>query len=258
MRRAEWRSSDEGMSLSHRARNRLANARALQRTSDMTGDPWPPTSSFFCPATASVPKSWPKSKRSTGYFARAGIAHFEIEKGLVGGCAYDAHGAGDQRGRHGARRAPPTRCCLAAVGGPKWDGVPYEVRPEAGLLRLRKDLALLRQFAAGDLLSGARRRLVAEARDRRRARHHDRARIDRRRLFRRAQADHRSRQRPEARHRHAGLRHLRDRTHRPRRLRPRAQTPQQGHVVREAQCDEIGRAVARGRSRRCTSANSPT
>ncbi len=31
---------------------------------------------------------------------------------------------------------------LAAVGGPKWDHVPYEVRPEAGLLRLRKDLKL--------------------------------------------------------------------------------------------------------------------
>jgi 3-isopropylmalate dehydrogenase len=28
------------------------------------------------------------------------------------------------------------------VGGPKWDGVPYELRPEGGLLRLRKDLAL--------------------------------------------------------------------------------------------------------------------
>ena len=31
---------------------------------------------------------------------------------------------------------------FGAVGGPKWDDVPYEVRPEAGLLRLRKDLAL--------------------------------------------------------------------------------------------------------------------
>jgi len=31
---------------------------------------------------------------------------------------------------------------LAAVGGPKWDAVPYEVRPEAGLLRLRKDMNL--------------------------------------------------------------------------------------------------------------------
>ena len=31
---------------------------------------------------------------------------------------------------------------MAAVGGPKWDGVPYDVRPEAGLLRLRKELGL--------------------------------------------------------------------------------------------------------------------
>jgi 3-isopropylmalate dehydrogenase len=31
---------------------------------------------------------------------------------------------------------------FGAVGGPKWDKVPYEVRPEAGLLRLRKDMEL--------------------------------------------------------------------------------------------------------------------
>src|SRR5690554_2742635 len=31
---------------------------------------------------------------------------------------------------------------FGAVGGPKWDSVPYEVRPEAGLLRLRKDMEL--------------------------------------------------------------------------------------------------------------------
>jgi hypothetical protein len=31
---------------------------------------------------------------------------------------------------------------FGAVGGPKWDKVPYDVRPEAGLLRLRKDLGL--------------------------------------------------------------------------------------------------------------------
>ena len=31
---------------------------------------------------------------------------------------------------------------LGAVGGPKWASVPYEARPEAGLLRLRKDLQL--------------------------------------------------------------------------------------------------------------------
>ena len=40
------------------------------------------------------------------------------------------------------RAAAADAVLLAAVGGPKWASVPYEVRPEAGLLRLRKDLAL--------------------------------------------------------------------------------------------------------------------
>ena len=40
---------------------------------------------------------------------------------------------------------------FGAVGGPKWDKVAYDVRPEAGLLRLRKDLDALRQYPPGDL-----------------------------------------------------------------------------------------------------------
>ena len=64
-----------------------------------------------------------------------------------------------------------------------------------------------------------------------------------------------SRQRPEARHRHAGLRDLRDRPHRPRRLRPGAQAPQQGAFGRQAQRHEVRRAVGRGGHRRCTSAD---
>ena len=74
-------------------------------------------------------------------FQSEGLARFEIEKGLVGGCAYDAHGQAiseDDMRRAGAADA----VLLAAVGGPKWAPVPYEVRPEAGLLRLRKDLGL--------------------------------------------------------------------------------------------------------------------
>ncbi len=39
-------------------------------------------------------------------------------------------------------RRPRTRVIFGAVGGPKWADVPYEARPEAGLLRLRKDMAL--------------------------------------------------------------------------------------------------------------------
>lgn len=80
-------------------------------------------------------------EKVAAWFSRAGLAHFEIEKGLVGGCAYDAHGRAISDSDM-ALAAAADAVLLAAVGGPKWEQVPYEVRPEAGLLRLRKDLGL--------------------------------------------------------------------------------------------------------------------
>jgi 3-isopropylmalate dehydrogenase len=80
-------------------------------------------------------------EKITSFFSRSGLAHFEIEKGLVGGSAYDAHGKAISD-EDVARAAAADAVLLAAVGGPKWDGVAYDVRPEAGLLRLRKDLQL--------------------------------------------------------------------------------------------------------------------
>ena len=69
------------------------------------------------------------------------LADFKFETGLVGGCAYDKHGAAiSEEDMQKALRADAV--IFGAVGGPKWDSVPYEVRPEAGLLRLRKDLKL--------------------------------------------------------------------------------------------------------------------
>ena len=68
-------------------------------------------------------------------------AGFEMDQGLVGGSAYDAHGAAISEDDMGKALAADA-VLFGAVGGPKWDKVPYEVRPEAGLLRLRKDLAL--------------------------------------------------------------------------------------------------------------------
>jgi len=70
-----------------------------------------------------------------------GAASIETESDLVGGCAYDAHGeAISEQAMETAHGADAVM--LGAVGGPKWDGVPYDKRPEAGLLRLRKDLQL--------------------------------------------------------------------------------------------------------------------
>src|SRR3954451_10324945 len=71
----------------------------------------------------------------------AGLAEFEFERGLVGGCAYDAHGQAISDADMALARDADA-VLLGAVGGPKWADVPYDVRPEAGLLRLRKELAL--------------------------------------------------------------------------------------------------------------------
>ena len=70
-----------------------------------------------------------------------GLARIETETDLVGGCAYDAHGEAISEATM-QRALAADAVMLGAVGGPKWDGVPYDQRPEAGLLRLRKDLEL--------------------------------------------------------------------------------------------------------------------
>lgn len=66
---------------------------------------------------------------------------FETETDLVGGCAYDRHGQPISEETM-ARAYAADAVLLGAVGGPKWDSVPYDLRPEAGLLRLRKELGL--------------------------------------------------------------------------------------------------------------------
>ena len=192
---------------------------------------------LLLPGDGIGPEVMAEVKKLIAWMNAHGMGTFETEEGLCGGCAYDAHGVAITDETVEKAKAADA-VIFGSVGGPKWDKVPYEHRPEAGLLRLRKDLAALRQPAPGRDLSGARGCVLAQARAGRGARHHDPARADRRRLFRRAEDHHGSRQRTEARGRHAGLRHLRNRAHRARRLRARAQAAQQGHLDGKAQRHE--------------------
>lgn len=64
-----------------------------------------------------------------------------IEFGLVGGAAIDANG--DPLPEETLRRAKAADAILfGAIGGPKWDRNPRELRPETGLLRLRSELGV--------------------------------------------------------------------------------------------------------------------
>ena len=66
---------------------------------------------------------------------------FEMEEALLGGCAVDATGNPyPEATQKLAREADAV--LLGAVGGPQWDNLPREKRPERGLLGIRKDLNL--------------------------------------------------------------------------------------------------------------------
>jgi len=65
----------------------------------------------------------------------------ELEEGLVGGAAYEA--TGNPLPEETLEKAREADAILfGAVGGPQWDSLPRESRPESGLLRLRSELGL--------------------------------------------------------------------------------------------------------------------
>jgi 3-isopropylmalate dehydrogenase len=83
----------------------------------------------------------PEARRVLEVVGKATGASFEFETALIGGAAIDATG----------EPLPPStlRLCeqsdailFGAVGGPKWDHLPQEQKPERGLLGLRKELDL--------------------------------------------------------------------------------------------------------------------
>ena len=96
---------------------------------------------LLLPGDGIGPEVMAEVKRVIAWMNQRGIARFETEEALVGGSAYDAHQVAVTDETMAKAKAADA-VLFGAVGGPKWDSVPYEVRPEAGLLRLRKDLGL--------------------------------------------------------------------------------------------------------------------
>jgi 3-isopropylmalate dehydrogenase len=96
---------------------------------------------FLLPGDGIGPEVMAEAEAVIQWFNEKGIASFEIERGLVGGSAYDAHGEAISEADMALAQAADA-VLFGAVGGPKWDKVAYEKRPEAALLRLRKELGL--------------------------------------------------------------------------------------------------------------------
>ncbi len=80
-------------------------------------------------------------KKIITWFGAKRAIHFDVSEDLVGGCAYDAHGT-PLTDATMAKAQAVDAVLLGAVGGPKYDKLDFSVKPERGLLRLRKEMDL--------------------------------------------------------------------------------------------------------------------
>ncbi|MEM9749721.1 MAG: 3-isopropylmalate dehydrogenase, partial [Pseudomonadota bacterium] len=97
---------------------------------------------LLLPGDGIGPEVVSEARRVIEWFSRHGVS-VEMEEDLVGGCSYDAHKTPLTDAALEKARAADA-ILLGAVGGPKWDGgaVPFDKRPEAGLLQLRREFSL--------------------------------------------------------------------------------------------------------------------
>ena len=96
---------------------------------------------LLLPGDGIGPEVMAQVTRLIAFFNAGGNKRFTFEEDLVGGCAYDKHRVAIADATMQKAKAADA-IMLGAVGGPKWADVPYDARPEAGLLRLRKELDL--------------------------------------------------------------------------------------------------------------------
>ncbi len=112
------------------------------------------------------PEAMKQVRRVVEWFDKRRTVSFDVKEGLVGGVSYEKHGTP----LTDTTMALAQECdatLFGAVGGPQWDNLPFDKKPERGLLRLRKEMDLfanLRPAIVFDALADAsslKRDLVA-------------------------------------------------------------------------------------------------
>lgn len=96
---------------------------------------------LLLPGDGIGPEVMAEAERVLAFFNQHSKAQFVTETDLVGGCSIDKHGVPLTDAALEKAKAADA-IIFGSVGGPKWDKVKYEHRPEAGLLKLRKELDL--------------------------------------------------------------------------------------------------------------------
>jgi 3-isopropylmalate dehydrogenase len=96
---------------------------------------------LLLPGDGIGPEVMEETRRVLGWFGQNRNLAFEVEQDLVGGTAFETTGHPAPDAMMAKARAADA-VLFGAVGGPKWDKLPFHQKPEQGLLRLRKDLGL--------------------------------------------------------------------------------------------------------------------
>ena len=96
---------------------------------------------LILPGDGIGPEVMAEVRKIIGWFGAKRGLEFDVSEDLVGGCAYDAHGT-PLTDATMAKAQEVDAVLLGAVGGPKYDNLDFSVKPERGLLRLRKEMDL--------------------------------------------------------------------------------------------------------------------
>src|SRR5262249_12047818 len=103
------------------------------------------------------PEIMRQTLRVIEFLDRQRVASFNISEGRVGGAALDEVGV-PLTEEALAQALASDAVLFGAVGGAEWDSLPFELRPERGILRLRKEMDLfanLRPAVVFDALADA-------------------------------------------------------------------------------------------------------
>ncbi|WP_341863141.1 3-isopropylmalate dehydrogenase [Gymnodinialimonas sp. 57CJ19] len=96
---------------------------------------------LILPGDGIGPEVMAEVRKVIDWFGSARGIAFDVSEDLVGGAAYDAHGV-PLADETMAKAQEVDAVLLGAVGGPAYDDLDFSVKPERGLLRLRKEMDL--------------------------------------------------------------------------------------------------------------------
>jgi len=96
---------------------------------------------LILPGDGIGPEVMHEVRRVVDWMDRRRAVSFDIAEDLVGGAAIDAHGS-PIADRAMQRALEADAVLFGAVGGPKWDSLGFDRRPELAILRLRSELGL--------------------------------------------------------------------------------------------------------------------